>query len=51
MKLKLDENLGGTAFRYLVDAGCDVSTVRFKTFAALPIATSSMSALPKRVAW
>jgi len=27
MKLKLDENLGGTAFRYLVDAGCDVSTV------------------------
>ena len=30
MKLKLDENLGGTAFRYLVDAGCDVSTVRLQ---------------------
>jgi predicted nuclease of predicted toxin-antitoxin system len=27
MKLKLDENLGGTAFRYLEDAGCDVSSV------------------------
>jgi predicted nuclease of predicted toxin-antitoxin system len=27
MKLKLDENLGGTAFRYLVDTGCNVSTV------------------------
>jgi len=27
MKLKLDENLGGTAFRYLENAGYDVSTV------------------------
>lgn len=27
MKLKLDENLGGSAFRYLGQAGCDVSTV------------------------
>ncbi len=30
MKLKLDENLGGTAFRYLENAGCDVSTVRLQ---------------------
>jgi hypothetical protein len=27
MKLKLDENLGGGAFRYLEQAGYDVSTV------------------------
>ena len=27
MKLKLDENLGGSAFRYLKQAGYDVSTV------------------------
>jgi len=30
MKLKLDENLGGTALRYLENAGCDVSTVRLQ---------------------
>jgi predicted nuclease of predicted toxin-antitoxin system len=30
MKFKLDENLGGTAARFLEDAGCDVSTVRLQ---------------------
>jgi len=30
MKLKLDENLGGTALRYLENAGCNVSTVRLQ---------------------
>lgn len=30
MKLKLDENLGGTALQYLENAGCNVSTVRLQ---------------------